>query len=135
MNLRLLCAFLVTAVLQVVADSDDSPVAIRMKAIARDFKTLSGQVSDAAQKDGSIELIGGIRKNIAEAKTQKSGPASERSGAQLEEYQKRFNEGLAALDDRFGKLSEAVKAGDSTRIKALVAEINTLKKNYHKELR
>ena len=117
------------------AESADSPVALRMKDIARDLKTLSGQISDASQKDASVELIAAIRKNIEGAKTQKSGPASELSGAKLEEYQKRFAKGLGDLDDRFGKLSAAVKAGDSKQIAALFGEINALKKEFHKELR
>ena len=135
MKLHILCALLFTSVCILAADSEDSPVAVRMKAIARDFKTLSAQASDASQKDGSIELIAAIRKNITIAKTQKSGPASELSGAKLEAYQKRFAQGLGELDDRLGKLSEAIKAGKSSRISALLTEINTLKKNYHKELR
>lgn len=136
MNLRTyLCLLFLVSAACLAAESEDSPVAVQMKAIARDFKTLSGQIADTSQKDSSIELIATIRKNINTAKTQKSGPATELSGAKLEEYQKRFTQGLGDLDDRFGKLSAAVKAGDSKQITALLGEINTLKKQYHKELR
>jgi len=135
MKLHILCALVFASVCCLAAESEDSPVAVRMKAIARDFKTLSAQAADASQKDSSIELIAAIRKNVSVAKTQKSGPASELSGTKLEEYQKRFTQGLGELDDRFGKLSAAVKAGDSKQITALLGEINTLKKQYHKELR
>lgn len=135
MNLRILFALLLVSLSCLAAESEDSPVATRMKFIARDFKTLSGQISDTAQKDSSMELIAAIRKNITAAKTEKSAPASELSGAKLEEYQKQFIKGLGALEDRFGKLSDAVKAGDSAKISALLGEINTLKKDYHKVLR
>ena len=135
MKLPILCALVFASLCCLAAQSEDSPVAVRMKAIARDFKTLSSQAADASQKDSSMELIAAIRKNVSVAKTQKSEPASELSGTKLEEYQKRFAQGLGELDDRLGKLSEAVKAGDSSRISSLLAEINTLKRNYHKELR
>jgi soluble cytochrome b562 len=135
MKLHILCALVFASVCCLAAESEDSPVAVRMKAIARDFKTLSSQAADASQKDSSMELIAAIRKNVSVAKTQKSEPASELSGTKLEEYQKRFAQGLGELDDRFGKLSAAVKAGDSKQITALLGEINTLKKQYHKELR
>ncbi len=135
MNLRSLFALIFVSLSCLAAESEDSPVATRMKSIARDFKTLSGQISDTAQKDSSMELIAAIRKNITAAKTEKSGPASELSGTKLEEYQKQFTKGLGALEDRFGKLSDAVKAGESAKISALLGEINTLKKDYHKVLR
>ena len=134
-NIRNLFALVLVTLHCLGADSEDSLVATRMKAIARDFKNLSGQVSDTTQKDSSIELIAAIRKNIAAAKTEKSSPASELSGAKLEEYQKRFVKGLGELEDRFGKLADAVKASDSAKISALLGEINTLKKDYHKVLR
>lgn len=135
MTVRNLFALLLVTLSCLAAESEDSPVAIRMKLIARDLKTLSGQISDTAQKDSSMELIAAIRKNITAAKTEKSGPASELSGTKLEEYQKRFTKGLGELEDRFGKLSEAIKAGESAKISALLGEINTLKKDYHKVLR
>jgi soluble cytochrome b562 len=119
----------------ILAD-DDQPtlVAVQMKQIAANYKSLKSQADDPAQKEASLALVAGMRQAVATARTGTPEPAEQLSGASLENYMNEFRKGLDELDADLQKLDAAIRAGETASIDSILDGLNSLKKTYHSDL-
>jgi len=119
----------------ILAD-DDQPtlVAVQMKQIAANYKSLKSQADDPAQKEASLALVAGMRQAVATARTATPEPAEQLSGASLENYMNEFRKGLDELDAAIQKLDAAIRAGETASIDSILDGLNSLKKTYHSDL-
>jgi len=134
MKTALALLFLASACL--LAD-DDQPtlVAVQMKKIAANYKSLKSQANDPVQKEASLALVAGMRQAVATARTATPEPAEQLSGASLENYMNEFRKGLDELDANLQKLDAAIRAGETASIDSILDGLNSLKKTYHSDLR
>lgn len=116
---------------------DDQPtlVAVQMKQIAENYKSLKSQADDPAQKDASLALVAGMRQAVATARTGTPEPAEQLTGPSLDNYMTEFRKGLDELDADLQKLDAAIRAGETASIGSLLDDMNALKKTYHSDLR
>jgi soluble cytochrome b562 len=116
---------------------DDQPtlVAVQMKQIAENYKSLKAQAGDPDQKDASLALVAGMRQAVATARTGTPEPAEQLTGTSLDNYMAEFRKGLDELDADLQKLDAAIRAGETASIGSLLDDMNALKKTYHSDLR
>jgi len=130
-----LALLLLTSACLLADDDEPTLVAVQMKQIAANYKSLKSQADDPAQKEASLALVAGMRQAVATARTGTPEPAEQLSGASLENYTNEFRKGLDELDADLQKLDAAIRAGETASIVSILDGLNSLKKTYHSDLR
>jgi soluble cytochrome b562 len=130
-----LALLLLTSACLLADDDEPTLVAVQMKQIAANYKSLKSQADDPAQKEASLALVAGMRQAVATARTGTPEPAEQLSGASLENYTNEFRKGLDELDADLQKLDAAIRAGETASIDSILDGLNSLKKTYHSDLR
>lgn len=117
--------------------NDDKPtsVAVQMKQIAANYKSLKAQAGEPAQKDTSLALVAGMRQAVATCQAQTPSPALKLTGTSLDQYMIEFRKGLNELDADLQKLDAAIRAGQTPSIDSILDGMNALRKTYHSDLR
>jgi soluble cytochrome b562 len=129
-----LALLLLTSACLLADDDQPTLVAVQMKQIAANYKSLKSQADDPAQKEASLALVAGMRQAVATARTGTPEPAEQLSGASLENYTNEFRKGLDELDADLQKLDAAIRAGETASIDSILDGLNSLKKTYHSDL-
>jgi soluble cytochrome b562 len=129
-----LALLLLTSACLLADDDQPTLVAVQMKQIAANYKSLKSQADDPAQKEASLSLVAGMRQAVATARTATPEPAEQLSGASLENYMNEFRKGLDELDADLQKLDAAIRAGETASIDSILDGLNSLKKTYHSDL-
>jgi soluble cytochrome b562 len=129
-----LALLLLTSACLLADDDQPTLVAVQMKQIAANYKSLKSQADDPAQKEASLALVAGMRQAVATARTATPEPAEQLSGASLENYMNEFRKGLDELDADLQKLDAAIRAGETASIDSILDGLNSLKKTYHSDL-
>ncbi len=117
--------------------NDDKPtsVAVQMKQIAANYKSLKVQAGDPSQKDTSLALVAGMRQAVDICQAQTPSPALKLTGTSLDNYMSEFRKGLDELDADLQKLDAAIRAGQTPSIDSILDGMNALRKTYHSDLR
>jgi len=131
----LICFGLLSLCSSLVNAEEDSSVARQMKQIAKNFKTLSGQVSDVTKKDSSLELVGSMRKAVASVRSMDPAPAAKLEGESLKTYMAEYHKGLDEMDAQFQDLEKAIASDNLKGAQEILDNLNKLKKVYHSDLR
>ena len=131
----LICFGIVTFWGALAKAEEDSSVARQMKQIAKNFKTLSGQVSDVTKKDSSLELVGSMRKAVASVRSMDPAPAAKLEGESLKTYMAEYHKGLDEMDAQLQDLEKAISSENVKSAQEILDNLNKLKKVYHSDLR
>jgi len=118
-----------------VQAEEDSSVARQMKQIAKNFKTLSGQISDVSKKESSLQLVGSMRKAVANARSMDPAPAAKLEGESLKTYMDEYHKGLDEMDAQLQNLEKAISSDNVKAAQEVLDNLNKLKKVYHSDLR
>jgi soluble cytochrome b562 len=129
-----LALLLLTSACLLADDDQPTVVAVQMKQIAANYKSLKSQADDPAQKEASLALVAGMREAVATARTGTPEPSEQLSGASLENYMNEFRKGLDELDADLQKLDGAIRTGQTASIDSILDGLNSLKKTYHSDL-
>jgi soluble cytochrome b562 len=130
-----LALLLLTATFLFADDDQPTVVAVQMKQIAENYKSLKSQADDPAQKDTSLALVAGMRQAVATARTGTPEPAEKLTGSSLDNYMNEFRKGLDELDADLQKVDTAIREGQTASIASILDDMNALKKTYHSDLR
>ena len=118
-----------------VQAEEDSSVARQMKQIAKNFKTLSGQISDVSKKESSLQLVCSMRKAVANARSMDPAPAAKLEGESLKTYMDEYHKGLDEMDAQLQNLEKAISSDNVKAAQEVLDNLNKLKKVYHSDLR
>jgi len=113
---------------------DDTPVGKEMGGIGNDFRKLSRQYADPAQKAASLDLVSDMEKHVATAKTLEPSKAAKLTGDEKKKYLDTFHADLDELATVLADLKKAIDAGQNDAAKTEVDKIAHLKMTSHKEL-
>jgi len=131
----LICLGLLTFCGSFAKAEEDSSVARQMKQIAKNFKALSGQVSDVSKKDSSLQLVGSMRQAVADVRSLDPAPAAKLEGESLKTYMAEYHKGLDEMDAQFQDLEKAIASDNLKGAQEILDNLNKLKKVYHSDLR
>ena len=131
----LVCFGILSFCSSLVNAEEDSSVARQMKQIAKNFKTLSGQVADITKKDVSLELVETMRKSVAAVRSMDPAPAAKLEGESLKTYMAEYHKGLDEMDAQLQELEKAISSGNVKGAQEILDNLNKLKKVYHSDLR
>jgi len=104
-----------------------------MKNLNRNLRTLGRQLGDASKKDDSLKLIAEVEKNVVGTHTLSPSNVDEVPEAERAEYIARFHKRMEELHAEIGKLKEAVTADKADEAKAILSNLNQLKRKGHEE--
>jgi len=111
-----------------------SPVQKQMGIIQRDYRKLTRQYADPAQKSSSLDLVAEMQKSAETAKGLTPSGADKKSDAEKSKYLDTYKKDLDALLKEIGTLKDAIDAGEKEKAKAELDKIGQLKSSSHKEL-
>ena len=117
----------------VLAEDKDTPLAIEMKGMSKDFKQLKKQIADPAQKASSLDLIADMEKHakaardLTPANTCKVPPAGRDKW--MTEYKQQIDSLIAAYD----KLQTAVTGDHLDEARTDMDDILGIKRKGHDE--
>jgi len=111
----------------------DTPLAIEMKGMSKDYKQLKKQIADPAQKPSSLDLLADIDKHVKAARDLTPAntvkvPEADRA-AWLADYKKQIDGLLAAYD----KVQAALTGDQYDQAKSLLDDILKLKREGHEK--
>lgn len=113
---------------------EDTPVGKEMEGISHDFRKLTRQYSDPAQKASSLDLVSDLEKHVATAKTLAPSKLEKLTGNEKEKYLTTFHADLDEFATELTALHAAIDAGQNDMAKAEIDKIAHLKMTSHKEL-
>jgi len=131
----ILALTLVASTQLLIAEEENSSLEHQMKILAKGNRQLSQQVTDPAQQQASVELIEKLKEAALNSKTidprmVESVPAADKAKF-LADYRTQMDK----LSDAFTKIEAAVKAGNYTEAKSLLASVNSIKREGHEKFK
>jgi soluble cytochrome b562 len=113
------------------AQEVDSPLEGQMKILARGMRTLSNQVGDPSKQQENVALLDTLKKAATDSKGLSPRKTATIPENDREKFLSDFRTDLDELNDALNQVEEAVKAGQYDKAKALIGNVNTIKKEGH----
>jgi soluble cytochrome b562 len=117
-------------------DADkDTDLEVRMKRIAKAFRQLRKQVADPTQNASSLQLVATMAAAAKEAEDMKPAKTEDIPADQQDKFVADFKAGIKDLEDRLGKLSDALAAGKNDVAAQMQKDLFEFEKKSHKEFK
>ncbi len=112
-------------------DKPDSPLAVEMKGMSKDFKMLKKQVGDPAQKASSLDLIADMEKHAKAARELVPANTSKVPAADRDKWMADYKQQIDGLLAAYEKLQTAVSGDKPDEAKADMDAILGIKRKGH----
>ncbi len=116
-------------------DEDETELGGKMDKMNGAFKKLKKQVDDSSKNEDSLKLVATMRSYAVEASklepAKKADVPADKQADFVAAYQKKMTQTIAEID----KISDALKAGQNDVAAKLIADLNDMEKDGHKQFR
>lgn len=116
-------------------DEDHTELGDHMEKVAKAFKLLRRQVSDASQNDSSLALVAKMRTELNAAALLKPAKEADLPPDQQAQFQAKFQDAMKEFLGNLDKLSDLLKAGDNAGAAEQVKKLGGLERQDHKQFR
>lgn len=115
------------------ADEKETPLAGKMKIIAKSVKQLKNQIADATQQQSSITLVETAEQAATDAKQLVPAKAASVPDADRPKFISDFQAQMDVLIKQFGTIDDALKAGKYDDAQKAFGDLGKIKGDGHKQ--
>jgi len=115
------------------ADDHETELGGKMKIIGKSVKALKGQIADATKQQSTIDLLEAAKNAANDAKKLSPEKTKDVPEADRPKFLADYQVQMDKLIEDLGKIEDAVKAGKYDDATKLYGDLNTIKRDGHKQ--
>jgi hypothetical protein len=114
------------------ADDDTTELGAKMKKVSGAWRTVKGQVTDAAKNEDTLAKLAVVKENLTAALKLEPDLAKTKSGAEKDKFVADYRAKLKEEIEKVDQIAAAVKAGKNEEANKLVGVVDQDQKDAHK---